>query len=176
MTGKNKGNRFERKVAKKLSLWLTEGGNNTQLIRSVQSGGWSERQDNQIADLAPNGSRGKEFLTIFAVECKATEKFNFFHVWSSTKPKMYHWWVQVDKEASAVNRVPLVVYSKNYYPNLVVLPTGLALQLYPEARMMTIRWPDLLDNTQVSVLELDYFLTVDSDLVIKRGKEYLESR
>lgn len=172
--GKKKGSRFERKIARELSLWLTDGSDDTQLIRSKQSGGWSRKKGNQFGDLAPNGSRGQLLRSVFVIECKAREDFKFQHIWSSLEPGLYAWWNQVVSESSEVDAVPMLVYSKNYAPNLVGFPPSFVEILFPEARTMTVFWPDL-DIPPITLLEFDQLKVIDPDYFIKRGQEYLDS-
>lgn len=118
--GKRKGSAFEREVAKKLSLWLTGGADQTQLIRSVLSGGWAGRAGGfrQVGDLAPNGPIGERFRRLFAVECKHQRDISLWQLW--TGGKLIGWWDKLSKEAEAAGVWPLLVVRENGRPITVI--------------------------------------------------------
>lgn len=127
--GKAKGSAFERKIAKALSVWLTDGQSRTELIRSVLSGGWGARQGEpwrQVGDLAPNGPVGEQFRRRWAVECKHHKKINLWSLWTrNSKDTIAGWWKHLNKEIiaseSAVMR-PMLIFHGNFMPIMVATP------------------------------------------------------
>ena len=95
--GKAKGSSFERLVARKLSLWITDGKDSTQLIRSVLSGGWGQGNvvsARQLGDLAANGPAGEEFRKHFVVECKhrfSIDPWSYWTIRSLTGDHFLRW-------------------------------------------------------------------------------------
>jgi hypothetical protein len=126
--GKVKGSRFERLVARELSGWLTGGKNKRQLIRSVLSGGWAKGKPDwrQVGDLAPNGSAGEHFRSLFAVECKHTKSLSLWQLWYGGD--LHTWWAQLVKDAAVAGVRPMLVFRENARPAMVLLPD----EAYPE--------------------------------------------
>lgn len=127
---KAKGNAFENKTARELSLWLTSGVDKRQLIRAVSSGGWVGRTDSdegwrQVGDLAPNGDAGAEFRRHFAVETKHHKELDFWHLLqeaSKTTADWLTWWEQIVEECRGPGECcvePLLVFTVNYKPVIV---------------------------------------------------------
>lgn len=151
-----KGNDFEWDIAKKLSLWLTKGRDNTQLVRSVLSGGndrLTNEAANHVGDLAPNGPEGLHFRKIFAVECKCYRKDpDFWHVFSSEKWIVAEWWNKLKIEARPHGLIPLLIMKRNNFPIVVALPSTIDtpncprhLVIYPLG-MQVIPFKALLDT------------------------------
>lgn len=119
--GKAKGSAFEREVAKELSLWLTAGTDNKQLIRSVLSGGWNTGQSKegwrQIGDLAPNGPEGERFRARYAVECKHRRDIDLYGIWTRADA-IVEWWSKLQSECATVqpSPIPLLVFRANSRP------------------------------------------------------------
>lgn len=172
--GSRKGGKFEREIAKTLSRWFTHGADETQLVRSVSSGGWKFRKEQQCGDLAANGPDGRRFRQIFTVECKARKEFEFRHIWSSGAPAIGEWWKQVWTEAEDFNLLPILIYRKPYHPTLLGLPPDLLDILLPEARKVRITWGDL-EYKPLGLTDFDELLALDPDWVIDVGQRYLSS-
>src|SRR3990172_2537168 len=98
---KRKGSSFEREIARALSLWLTRGADQTQLIRSVLSGGWAGRAKGfgQVGDLAPNGPIGERFRRLYAVECKHQRDISLWQLW--TGGELIEWWGELGRGGAA---------------------------------------------------------------------------
>lgn len=124
--GKRKGSSFERWVAKQLSLWLTHGQDHTQLIRSVLSGGWSERTARQVGDLSPNGPTGESFRKVFGVECKHQREIDLWDLWTlQDGGKIGRWWKKLCAEVGTTPCLsePMLVMRANRRPDMVALRT-----------------------------------------------------
>ena len=123
--GKLKGNAFERLVGKTLSLWLTEGEDPTQLIRSEGSGGWAGKDAGDqgwrhVADLAPNGPLGKQFRELYAVEAKHQKGIQFWHILTQKPAENLHgWWVELVEECEPYGLRPVLIVKQNHRPTLI---------------------------------------------------------
>jgi len=119
----SKGNDFEWHVAREISMWLTDGADKKQLIRSVQSGGWQGRAIPQVGDLAPNGEAGATFREWAAVECKhyqpGPDGFSWWHTFTSKDPTFAKWWMKHITECNEHNLVPLIFIRVNFRPIVV---------------------------------------------------------
>lgn len=131
-----KGNWNEWEIARALSLWLTEGRDKTQLIRSVQSGGHLGLRTaavNQVGDLAPNGSAGEEFRKWFGIECKNySSDPEWWHAFTSEKWIVAQWWSKIKKECREAPRSagdpdlePLLIMKRNRCPIVVMIKTDI---------------------------------------------------
>ena len=158
MNGSRKGGAYEREVGKKLSLWMTNGKTNNEFIRSVSSGGWANKNKWQVGDLAPNGKDGRRLLEHFGVECKNREEFEWRHCWTSDNPKMFEWWGKIIEEVDEYGMIPMLIYRKNYVPEVI----GLWDFFFPEEkreqfdRIMDIKFKDYT----ITVVPFETFLDV----------------
>lgn len=156
-----KGGDFEWVVAKALSKWLTHGQDNTQLVRSVLSGGSSRlktsaaRPEYQVGDLSPNGPQGETFRRRYGVECKAyhtqPDWWGTFHNHGAWPVQM--WWDKLRAECAPYKLEPLLVMKRDRQPIVVgileripVTPmyTGVPSLFISELGMLVIQFKDLL--------------------------------
>lgn len=134
---KGKGNGFEWITARNLSLWLTGGTDNSQLIRSVQSGGStrlrslsSSQPEYQVGDLAPNGPEGERFRKNFGVECKNYKTDpDWWHCITYKDWVVEGWWNKIKEECLPVRLEPLLVMLRNGRPTVVMIREMLCAEL-----------------------------------------------
>jgi hypothetical protein len=134
-----KGGAFERETAKALSLWLTAGKDDTQLIRALSSGGWATKRTvrgsaapgdwRQLGDLAPNGVVGDQFRKRYAVECKHRKEIDIGYDWlrhtADRKADTFMtWWTKLVRESAACDLRPLLIFRQNHQETLVALTLG----------------------------------------------------
>lgn len=123
--GKAKGSAFEREVAKALSLWITDGKDSKQLIRSVLSGGWQGAQQKdgwrQVGDLAPNGPAGEKFRSLYAVECKHRRGIDLYSLWTrqATEATIEGWWNKLKHDSEQARVYPMLIFKGNSRPTMV---------------------------------------------------------
>lgn len=126
---KDKGNAFERKIAKMLSRWLTAGEDQTQLISSKSSGGWTSKVEGpggwrQTGDIADNGPKGEEFRRRFGIECKHHKEIQWWHVFTQ-KPRenLHGWWLGIHAECEPYpDLIPMLVVKMNHRPIMFGIP------------------------------------------------------
>ena len=152
-----KGGAFERQVAKTLSLWLTNGHDKKQLIRSVLSGGWQERDWHQVGDLAPNGPEGAFFRERFALELKHRRDVQFWHFFTSEDKSntILGWWLKLQEEIDDLTcehfPTPMLIFRMNFRPIML----GTIPQILKTDRLLTLKAKGV---RPLGILPLDDFL------------------
>lgn len=122
---KEKGNRYEREIARKLSVWISEGRNRNLLWRSDSSGARAttskEKLSNQAGDIAPDSKEGYDFIDKFYVECKHYKNIGLENlIWRSNKQEnVLTWWRRYTKEADKYNKILLLICKQNNKPDLL---------------------------------------------------------
>jgi hypothetical protein len=149
---KEKGNEFERKVAKLLSDWSGE-----KFIRTPMSGAIHNFKDKRVvSDITAPLSLGN---WPFSIECKKVEAANweFSAFIEGTSQTLKEHWQQCCTDADRENMVPMLVFSKN------------RREIY---MMITKKTFDILGVCPDSYFELYY---KDSCLAIMRFIEFLNN-
>lgn len=105
---KEKGNNFERRVAKLLSNW-----SGSKFMRTPSSGAIHNFNDKRVvSDIVPPLSVG-EFP--FSIECKCVEcSWEFSSVIDNTSQNFREHWNQAVDDANRENLRPLLIFSKNF--------------------------------------------------------------
>jgi hypothetical protein len=113
--GKLKGNNFELIVSHLLTDWT---GKKHEFNRTPGSGGSQWKEDNNVTgDIVP------PFKLCFpvSIECKKQEidwQFDRFLTFTS---EIYDWWEQCKRDAIKYNRIPWLIFSKNYRSIYIML-------------------------------------------------------
>lgn len=112
---KRKGNKYELKIAKMIGEAF--GVPYEQYYRTPRSGGGSKKGD------MTSESKKMDEIFDFHVECKSEEGWNLKTLFDSKIPRLpsliVGWIEQVKKDAG--ERDWILVFSKNYYPDLVLI-------------------------------------------------------
>lgn len=183
--GRGKGGAFERLVGRKLSSWLTRGDDDTQLIRSTSSGGWARGRKapegwRHAGDLAPNGTRGEEFVKRVATECKDRDRGREFDWWRifSGEPNdgnIMGWWAQA-VGAAGDKLMPCIVAHAQFRPVVIGFPTDFVLSFL----VVADECPSLAfthgELEPVMFIPFDYFLTIDPDDFLRSADMWLNNR
>lgn len=153
--GKAKGSSFERATARELSLWLTDGADKAQLIRSVLSGGWQNNKNDwrQVGDLAPNGPVGEKFRKKYAVECKHHRSIDWWKLYTG-KSEILMWWDKLNAECIPHNLQPMLIMKMNNRPALIGMRVGHNDTLLGTADVEPIIY---LPRHDVGFVSFDYF-------------------
>lgn len=141
---KRKGNAFEWDTCRRLSLWVTDGQDKTQLMPSRGSGGWEGKRHGDapwrhVGDIAPNGPRGEAFRRRFAVECKHRKGIDLWHLWTQAPGENIRgWWRKLREEIAEAETgefdiYPMLVVRSQNRPVICVLPLG----VFPQTRHVT---------------------------------------
>lgn len=106
---KRKGNDYERKIAKLFTEWWGE-----PFYRTPNSGGLGWQGKKIAGDLITPDNFP------FVVECKKEENWNFEQIIEG-RGIFYKWWEQVIRDAKKVEKLPLLVFSKNHSNDYIAL-------------------------------------------------------
>lgn len=105
---KRKGSKFERDVCKLLEVWT-----GYRFRRVPLSGGWQKSK--LTGDVVCIDSDDFEY----SVEAKKQEGWDLSNLFSPVdsrgKTKILHWWEQCLNDAVQLKKLPLLIFSKNYY-------------------------------------------------------------
>lgn len=105
---KNKGNNFERQVAKIFSDWA-----GVKFMRTPASGAIHNFKDKRVvSDIVPPLSIGK---FPFSIECKKVEcSWEISSILEGTSQTIENHWFQCLTDADREGLIPLLVFSKNF--------------------------------------------------------------
>ena len=113
---RNKGSSYERRLCKAFSeFW------GSKFFRTPMSGGSRLRYDYNLAgDIS---TPAEDFP--YHCEAKNQEAFKGFHtLFTSNKCPVWKWWDQSTDECPE-DKIPLVIFTKNYMPSFVMMPLQL---------------------------------------------------
>lgn len=126
-TGKNKGNAFERKMAKYLSKWWTDNRDDSVFWRSASSGAWATHLKlkginvkEQSGDLSVVQDIECAFIKEFYIELKHYKKFELRKLLQTQKDTLYKFWVTTCEEAESFSQYPLLIFKTNHIPEMVI--------------------------------------------------------
>lgn len=114
INSKQKGSEYERKIAKILGAWWGE-----EFHRTPASGGLHWKEDNRVAGdiVTPPDS-----LYPWVTELKKREEWEFEHLIKGTG-EIEKYWTQVSKDAERTGLRRMLIFSKNFAPNYLMLDT-----------------------------------------------------
>jgi hypothetical protein len=149
-----KGANWERNLARLFSKWLTGRATPPVLWRSTQSGGWKHRGASNAGDLSANGEEGQALIDQWVIEAKHWNKIDFWHVFSRPETSdLVKWWIKVSQEAVELEKLPMLIVKRDYYPPLIGIPGELC-----EIEGHSIRVSGLnCVHSSVTFYELDKF-------------------
>lgn len=154
VNGKQKGNGFERKVAKKLTEWCGQKFNRTPMSGALR---W-DNDKRVVSDIVPPQS----MKWPFSVECKCVESSWEFNTLLENTATLWKHWEQADSDAQREDMIPMLVFTKNYRNDFVAVyqETFSNLQL---GSKKSYSFPYILVNSPtfapVVVTHLDSFLS-----------------
>lgn len=128
--GKQKGDAFERKCAKRFTQWWFANGEGL-FKRVPKSGGWDKAltPGDIFAVRLYNNQEVIDETFPFSIECKKQERWTLEQLLTSTKPPLLEWHAQAVNDCKATNKTPLVVFAKNRTAPLVAVDTNYKLSL-----------------------------------------------
>lgn len=157
-----KGKKYERLVAKHLGDWWGEPFRSTP-----GSGALHWEADNRVAgDIVPP----VDSTFPFTVECKNREGWYFDALINETG-EVADWWTQSVNDARRVDRIPLLVFTRNFAPNYAMLEwdlfeaLGLNAGPYLHTRLQTEIGP-----FDVGICPLTALMAVTQEEIIEKCK------
>lgn len=128
MNSKDKGNEFERAIAKKLSWWISNGSRGDLFWRTQNSGGrftTATKQNNlllsnQAGDISSTNSMSEPFIKYFVVECKFYKQLDFFNIVKNVG-NIYIFWNKLCRSCDVINKNPILICKQNHMPILLCM-------------------------------------------------------
>lgn len=146
----NKGQNFERQVAKIFSDW-----SGVKLVRTPLSGAWEGCE----VDIWPENP---EVYWPLAIECKKAESWNMDQVMEGVGP-VYDWLKQAEQQAkewgdrTGKTRIPVLVFSRNRRPTYVAIPTWC---MHPDMKPICIHITSFWSGNEFVILNLSLMLAI----------------
>lgn len=177
MNSKNKGNRFERKIARFFTKWT---GYKFERNRAG-SGAWHSNKDS-TSDLTCTDERHAHRCKI-SIECKNYKEIKFEHLLLGNKGcDILKFWEQASKDAKRANKVPILCMRYNSIPSeeffFVVgkdLSSVFYKPLFDKANIMVIDVPKI-DEILYVFMASDILKNVNYKLVHKQAKLIIKNR
>jgi len=106
--GKQKGNEFERKVCKKLSLWISNGERDDIFWRSAGSGSRAtvSKTVRGTGDIVAIDPLGFPLIDRFVIECKNHRKLD--------RAKIYSFYIKLLDQCINIDLYPLLIFKESY--------------------------------------------------------------
>ena len=189
--GKIKGEKYERDISKLFTKWWNKGNFVGEFYRTPASGGlqWQNRDD-VIGDLCtPEGF-------IASVECKNQEQWKFKTLFTETiarKPKKIikgknkgkynspssigEYWFQAVSEGIKAEKIPLLIFSKNYQKSLIMFPMDAPwravnqhkLECWGVTKKFKFKEVDRQCYEETMIVRLDKFLEIVEPKLMYKG-------
>jgi hypothetical protein len=123
VNSKAKGSEYERKIARLLGKWFGE-----EFHRVPQSGGLRWGTDSRVAgDIVTHPESKYPFTT----ECKKREKWDLEQVLKGTGD-VEDWWQQSVNDSERVHLKPILIFSKNFAPDYLMIRVDDFMKVVPE--------------------------------------------
>ena len=133
--GKIKGNSFQWKIAKLLSLWYSEQKRDDIFIPTGSSGARATQRrklgkttQNQGGDITSVDPEGFAFIKNFSIECKFYKKVNFNSLIYNKPNELFYWWDQTNRDADRDNKNPLLIMKQNGLSEIIIFSKNLYIK------------------------------------------------
>jgi hypothetical protein len=157
INSKKKGSEYELKIAKTLSKWWGE-----EFHRTPMSGGLHWKQDNRVAGdiVTPPDS-----LYPFTTECKKREEWSLEQVLKGTG-NVEKWWQQSVNDGERVELKPILIFSKNFAPNYLMLRYSDFVEIAPQ--IVEFNYFVIYVNSEVRVICVleDFLNSVPKEMIV----------
>lgn len=169
---KNKGNRFERTIAKFFQDWT-----GYKFSRTPGSGGWAKAKDSFGDLVCTDEKHSRKFP--FSIECKSYQDLKFEHILLGTKScKILSFWSQAIYDAERANKIPMLVMKYNNMPKgeafMMVDDRLINLINHQESNL---KKPTMVINTQehiFGVYMLSDIKNINYSLLYKEARKLLK--
>lgn len=164
---KQKGSSFERVVAKRLSLWLSELKRDDLLRRTQGSGAAATvlaktgnlAESNLTAEAGDIGAAYPEanwFVDYFFIECKRYRTLDLHKLFYEQSGLMTPIWKTARHQALEAGKCPMLVFKEDRRKPLIVVPTPTARTFDRFCLRKGMRSPRVLDVRDLQVSFLDF--------------------
>lgn len=171
---KRKGNAFERKVAKLLSEWWSEGSRDDLFWRTHSSGGRHTVRrrkgittEGQVADVVSSAEESKLFSDIIDVECKHHKDINLWSILTPNKGEnIVNWWLEIRKVSIHDGKLPVLIAKQDRRPDLWVCNECLSGKISEYVNVNPIFTLDVRNyNSKLSCVSLDMCIYKFDDIL-----------
>lgn len=158
-----KGQQFERDICRKLSLWISEGKDDSLLWRTSNSGGRAtvrgkkgKRTQGQYGDIAAIHPSAEWLTRYFTFELKRGYPKASLHDLIDRRPSLWWKWIEKAKKTAkqAGSKTWAIIHKRNHGLAIIVMPRK--YMLYPTAVEIAYV-PGIMESLAVTTLHL--FLT-----------------
>lgn len=164
------GNNYEREVARKLSLWITNNENDDVVWRDLGSGARATARAKKgkdtirHGDFVPTDLNYKWLFDLFCIDSKSYKEWNplFINEKNMKSNSILNQWIKVCKEAQG--KIPMMIchIRDRKTPEFVVVPQDLLFPLvYEKPDMMLYIFPNK-EIRNCSLIMLEDFFKVDA--------------
>ena len=134
---KGKGQQFERKICRLLSLWVSRGKSKNLFWRSSQSGGRAttlrkrgEKLAVHAGDIAAIDPAGVEFISNFFIECKFYKDLHWARWVNGLESEtITPHWRKCCKQAAQYHKLPLLICKDNHHNELICVDNTMYIHL-----------------------------------------------
>ncbi len=172
--GKQKGSAFERRLAKDLSLWVSNGEREDIFWRSAMSGGRStvgrkkgQNLTAQSGDISSIDPLGHPFINKFYVESKHYKKLRLEQLIFGSG-ELFNFWETTRKEAKFYKKIPFLVAKQNHLPT-IICTNRLGIHMLTAKSLVTLKLP----KYGIHIIILDEFLRTASPNRLTSNYNYL---
>lgn len=124
---KEKGSSFERKICKRLSLWLSYGTRDDLFWRSAMSGGRATlafkrggSNITQAGDITAIDELGMRLSNLFTVECKSYKDLYLGDlIFERRADGLVSHWRRACEDAERADKQPVLIAKQNFYPEIL---------------------------------------------------------
>jgi len=181
INGRDKGNGFENKIAKRLGDW-----SETPWRRVPLSGGWDKTIISgdvfciEEYERKKSTDHSQHICVPLSFECKCDESWDFLQLFNnSEKAPIKVWWKQASDDAIKAKKEPSLVFTKNYTPIFIVIKRSTLDKLNkfniaggrPSWTNLSYLLFPMSSTTSVVFFRLDTFLSwIDFPTLLKLSK------
>lgn len=185
--GKSKGNEFERKICKTLSLWFSDGEDDDIFWRTSGSGARASTRAKKgkktkydYGDVTFTNPKGQEFIDFFLIEVKIgyteTNPLDFLDTPKKATNNLKNWWEKAEKERIFGQRNETLIIFKRDRKRICCMISEkmffIILDLFGKRKIEYIA-VKLSDKTLVILDFYALFELLDSTALVKYIKEDL---
>ena len=127
-SGKHKGGAYERKICKRLSLWVTNNKHEDCFWRSAMSGGRATvgaktgaMHRRQAGDISSTSTEGCVLTDKAFLELKHYKDLNLLAFIIFNRGKLAGFWRRAVKEAKKYGKTPMLICKQNYVEDFVIV-------------------------------------------------------
>lgn len=177
INSKAKGSGFEREIAKKISLWLTNNQRDDTVWRSISSGSFAtnkkkkgEISKHSVGDLMSVSEESKLFFDIFNIECKNYKEVDLYHIFTDNciiiewYEKLYNDCLfNYKQNKNNYFKNPMIIYKQKYKPILCVINEHIynIINNYSSYKIYSIKFDTTIEK--LNIFKFDDLLSINID-------------